>query len=80
VYVRFTVFMLFVDVVVFVSRIHVRVKYNRSNCLFTAVIHTRYSLNHKTIRCSQRVHAKGENSPKKYWAGRALVVNLGGWL
>jgi len=37
----FIMFTLFVDVVVFVSRIHVRVKYSRSNCLFTAVIHTR---------------------------------------
>jgi len=31
-------FMLFVDVVVFVSRIHVQVKYSRPNCLFTAIL------------------------------------------
>ena len=59
----------------FVSRIHVRLKYSRSNCLFYSCYS--HSLNH---RCSHRVHLWGWELPKKYWAGRAWLVNLGGRL
>ena len=66
----FIMFMLFVDVVVFVSRIHVRVKYNRPIIAFYSCYS--HSLNH---RCSQNVEL-----PKKYWVGMVRVVNLGGRL
>ena len=65
--------MLFVDVVVFVSRIHVRVKYSRPIIAFLLLLFTFV----KPYGVAREYTPEADNSKKNYSAGRARVVNLG---